>query len=96
MPRCATLKHMSEVGIRALKQNASAVVAEAAAGETVIITDRGRPVAQMTAIPQSRLRALIDAGRARPARRELADLSAPEPGPELSRVLAEMRDDERY
>ena len=41
---------MSEVGIRALKQNASAVVAEAAAGETVTITDRGRPVAQMAAI----------------------------------------------
>ena len=73
---CATSKYMSEVGIRALKQNASAVVAEAAAGETVTITDRGRPVAQMTAIPTSRLRGLIDAGRARPARHELADLSA--------------------
>lgn len=88
--------HMSEVGIRALEQSASAVVAEAAAGETVTITDRGRPVTQMTAIPTSRLRALIDAGRARPARHELADLSVPEPGLDLSRVLAEMRDDERY
>lgn len=90
------MKHMSEVGIRALKQNASAVVAEAASGETVTITDRGRPVAQMTTIPRSRLRALIDAGRARPARRELAALPIPEPGPDLSRALAEMRDDERY
>ncbi|MFT5202590.1 MAG: prevent-host-death family protein [Candidatus Aldehydirespiratoraceae bacterium] len=44
---------MSEVGIRALKQNASAVVADAAAGETVTIADRGRPVARMTAIPRS-------------------------------------------
>lgn len=87
---------MSEVGIRALKQNASAVVAEAAAGETVTITDRGRPVAQMTAIPKSRLHALIERGRARPPRRSLADLPAPQPGPELSRLLAEMRDDERY
>lgn len=87
---------MSEVGIRALKQNASAVVAEAAAGETVTITDRGRPVARMTAIPKSRLRALIDAGRARPARREIANLSVPEPGPDLSRALSEMRDAERY
>ncbi|MEL7158908.1 MAG: type II toxin-antitoxin system prevent-host-death family antitoxin, partial [Actinomycetota bacterium] len=57
---------MSEVGIRALEQNASAVVAEAVAGETVTITDRGRPVAQLTAIPASRLDALIQAGRARP------------------------------
>lgn len=96
VPACATLKHMSEVGIRALKQNASAVVAEAAGGETVTITDRGRPVAWMTAIPKSRLRALIDAGRARQARRKLAALPVPEPGPDLSRVLSEMRDDERY
>ena len=93
---CATMKHMSEVGIRALKQNASAVVAEAASGETVTITDRGRPVARMTAIPRSRLRALLDEGHARPARRQLADLSAPEPGPELSQVVLKMRDDERY
>jgi prevent-host-death family protein len=92
----ATLKHVSEVGIRALKQNASAVVAEAAAGETVTITDRGRPVARMTAIPKSRLRALIDEGHARPARQRLADLPVPEPGLELSVVLSEMRDDERY
>lgn len=88
------MKHMSEVGIRALKQNASAVVSEAAAGETVTITDRGRPVAQMTAIPVSRLRALVDAGRARRARRSMSDLPAPEPGPDMSAVLAEMRDAE--
>ena len=95
-PICATLKHMSEVGIRALKRNASAVVAEAAAGETVTITDRGRPVARMTAIPRSRLRALIDEGRARPARCRVVDLPDPEPGPDLSRALREMRSHERY
>jgi prevent-host-death family protein len=90
------MKHMSEVGIRALKQNASAVVAEAAAGETVTITDRGRPVARMTAIPASRLWALIDAGRARPARRRLSELPEPEPGPDVTGTLADMRDAERY
>lgn len=84
---------MTEVGIRALKQNASAVVAEAASGETVTITDRGRPVAQMTAIPRSRLAALIEMGRARPPRRSLADLPQPEDGPDLARVLEEMRSD---
>ncbi|WP_420637866.1 type II toxin-antitoxin system Phd/YefM family antitoxin [Candidatus Poriferisocius sp.] len=87
---------MSEVGIRALKQNASAVVAEAAAGETVTITDRGRPVAQMTPLRKSRLEALVEAGRARPPRREATELPIPEPGPDLSGVLAEMRDDQRY
>lgn len=87
---------MPEVGIRALKQNASAVVAEAASGETVTITDRGRPVARMTAIPRSRLRALIDSGRARVGRRRLDELTAPSAGPSLSAELQTMRDAERY
>lgn len=87
---------MSEVGIRALKQNASAVVAEAAGGTAVTITDRGRPVARMTAIPKSRIRALIEDGSARPARRRAVDLVEPEPGPDLSGALREMRSDERY
>lgn len=87
---------MVEVGIRALKQNASAVVAQAAAGETVTITDRGRPVAQMTSIPQSRLQALIDAGNARVPRRRIAELSAPTAGPNLSNELRSMREDERW
>lgn len=87
---------MKKVGIRALKQNASAVVAEAASGETITITDRGRPVAQMTPLPASRLAAMIQAGRARPAKGNLADLPEPKPGPDVSAVLAEMRDSERY
>lgn len=95
-PACATLKHMTEVGIRALKQNASTVVADAASGETVTITDRGRPVAQMTAIPMSRLGALVEAGRARRARCDIVDLPAPAKGPDVSVALAEMRDAERY
>jgi prevent-host-death family protein len=87
---------MAEVGIRALKQNASAVVADAAAGETVTITDRGRAVAQLTAIPASRLAQLIAAGKARPPRRSIAALPAPDPGPALSDALAALRASERY
>ena len=87
---------MSEVGVRALKQNASAVVAQAAAGEAVTITDRGRPVAQLIPLPTSRLRELTESGRARPARRRLRDLPAPTPGSSLSEALAALRDDERY
>ena len=94
--RSATLKHMDDVGIRALKQNASAVVARAAAGETLTITDRGRPVARMTPIPASRLGAMLSAGQARPARRRLSELAAPEPGPPLSHTLSELRDAQRY
>lgn len=87
---------MSEVGIRALKQNASAVVASASAGQTVIITDRGRAVAQLTAIPTSRLLQLIASGKARPPRRDISALPATEPGPDLSNELTAMRDSERY
>jgi prevent-host-death family protein len=87
---------MEEVGIRALKQNASEVVAHAAAGETVTITDRGRPVVQMTAIRSSALQRLMDSGRARPPKRKLVDLPAPSPGPNLSEELKTMRDAERY
>lgn len=87
---------MSEIGIRALKQNASAVVAEAAAGEVVTITLRGRPVARMTAMPSSRIEELLESGRARPARRSITDLPDPADGPSLSAELEAMRDAERY
>ena len=87
---------MPEVGIRALKQNASAVVARAAAGETLTITDRGRPIAQLAAISSSRLQQLLDSGRARPPRRSMRELPAPEDGPSLSDELAGMREAERY
>jgi prevent-host-death family protein len=91
---------MSEVGIRALKQNASAVVAEAAAGEMVTITDRGRPVAQMVPVASSRVEALIAAGRARPALRRMSEVPAPphrrRGRPTLSEELEEMRRAERY
>jgi prevent-host-death family protein len=91
----ATMKNMSEVGIRALKQNASAVVARAEAGETVTITDRGRPVAQLTPIPASRLAGLIQGAKARPPRRRLGELPPPDPGPALSSELLAMRAAER-
>ena len=87
---------MAEIGIRALKQNASVVVAEAAAGEDITITLRGRPVARMTAIVSSRLEELVASGRARPARGDIAELPAPQDGPRLSRELEAMRAAERY
>ena len=91
---------MSEVGIRALKQNASAVVAEAASGELVTITDRGRAVAQMVPVAESRVEALIAAERARPALRRLSDLPSPtrrrRGQPTLLEELEDMRRAERY
>ncbi len=87
---------MTEVGVRALKQNASAVVARAASGEEVTITDRGRPVAQLIPLGASQLQRLIASGRARPARRALVDLPAPSSGPSVSASVAAGRDEQRY
>lgn len=83
---------MGTVGIRELKQNASAVVARAAAGETVTITDRGRPVAQMTPLPTSRLDQLIAAGLATPAQGDWRDLPEPKaiPGVTADALLADL------
>lgn len=87
---------MSEVGIRALKQNASAVVARAVAGEALTITDRGRPVAALVPLADSPLDVLVAGGSARPPTRELSDLPPARPGPSLSAELARMRNDERF
>lgn len=87
---------MERAGIRELKQNASAVVAAAAAGQTVIITDRGREVAQLGPISASPLEQLRAAGRIREGRGTLADLPYPEPGVPISEVLAALREEERY
>jgi prevent-host-death family protein len=90
------MKNMSTVGIRALKQNASAVVAEAAAGETITVTDRGRAVARITPITESRLEQLLASGLARAPRRSILTIDAPLPGAALSETLQVQRDAERY
>jgi len=88
---------MTAVGIRALKQNASSVVARAAAGERVVITDNGRPVAQILPLGDDRLGALEDAGLLRSATRTMADVGPPPARGRrrsLSREIAAMRDED--
>ena len=87
---------MGEIGIRALKQNASAVVAKAAAGQTMTVTDRGRPVAQIGPLPGSPLAGMLERGEARAPKRALKDLPTPVRAAPLSDVLDAMRDDERF
>lgn len=94
------MTHMDEVGIRALKQNASEVVASVADGRTITITRRGRPVATLIPAASDRLTTLIDAGLARPAKTSHTDLDPPEPMGDtkssLSADLLASRSDERY
>jgi prevent-host-death family protein len=42
---------MDRVGVRDLKQNASRVLDRVKAGETVTVTEHGRPVALLTPLP---------------------------------------------
>ncbi len=89
---------MRTVGIRDLKQNASAVVAAVTAGEDILITDRGRPVAQLGPLADNRLDRLVVTGRARPPKKRIADLDplSGSVGTTLSDALAADRAAARY
>ena len=91
---------MASVGVRELRQRASELLRRVAAGETIEVTDRGRPVAVLAPLPdRGPLEHLRFAGDAAPASGALDDL--PEPlqlaaGQEPpSIVLARLRDSER-
>jgi len=83
-----------------LQQHASEWVRRAAAGETLEVTDRGRPVARLAPIPppERGLGVLVAEGRLRASQGRLGDvepLPKPSAGPDLSAVLAQLRDEER-
>lgn len=91
---------MTSVGVRELRQRASELLRRVERGEVIEITDRGRPVAQLSPLPVgSPLEQLRASGDVEPAA-ENADefpepISLPE-GVELpSTVLAGLRQDER-
>lgn len=76
---------MGEVGIQALKQNASQVAARAAAGDVITVTDQGRSIARIVPIRTSKIQELLDAGIGTARTSSLADLSAPRAAPGASR-----------
>ncbi len=92
-------KHMQRVGIRELQQRASELLREVQRGESLEITDRGRPVALLCPLPSgSALERLRLAGEVEAASADLDDL--PEPlalaeGPPPSAILDALRRDER-
>ena len=91
---------MREVGIRALKQNASEVIAHVAQGEIVVVTDRGRPVAQISPLPDSELAEHIATGMIARAKNPKKKLPRPLVQPCGTRkptsTLLEMRALERF
>ncbi len=71
-------QHMTSVGVRELRQRASELLRRVESGETIEITDRGRPVAVLSPLPQgSPLERLRKAGEVDTATGELDDLAEP-------------------
>jgi len=91
---------MGSVGIRELRQHASELLRRVERGETIQITDRGRPVALLAPLPAgSALERLRAAGEMEPASGDLDDLPPPLAlAPEVeapSAALARLRREER-
>lgn len=91
---------MTSVGVRELRQRASELLRQVQRGETIEITDRGRPVALLGPLPDgSPLDRLRAAGDVQSATGDLRDLPQPLPlehGQEPpSAILARLRRDER-
>ena len=92
---------MERIGIRELRQHASRYLARVAAGETIEVTDRGRPVARLVPSPaeDDDLLARMEAdGMLIPAlnRGPLPPIvPATVLGASASEILELMRDDER-
>jgi prevent-host-death family protein len=95
---------MRSIGVRELRQSASAVLRDVERGVTFEVTDHGRPVALLTPLPPdavvaSPLERLRAAGEIEPSRGRLADLPPPLELPKgraaPSVVLARLRAHER-
>ena len=90
---------MTSVGVRELRQRASELLRRVEAGESIEITDRGRPVAVLAPLPVDPVERLRAAGELQASEGEISDLPEPlvaRPGAELpSEVLARLRRDER-
>jgi prevent-host-death family protein len=91
---------MTSVGVRELRQRASELLRRVEGGETIEVTDRGRPVALLTPVPEGEpLERLRAAGEVSLPVGDLVELPAPlrlEPGQEApSVVLERLRRDER-
>lgn len=93
-------REQSRVGVRELRQNLSVYLRRVKDGESLDVTEHGRPVARLVpAKPGSLWEQMIADGRITPAT-SLGRLPKPVPLPEgaepLSETLRKMREEERW
>lgn len=90
-----------KVGLRELGQNVSRVLARVKRGESLVVTEHGKPVARLVPFAQkSKLDEMIESGEAIPAEISTTEFLATHI-PVVSEirgsdVLREMREDERF
>jgi len=73
------MSHMDRVGVRELRRDASAILRRVAGGETIEVTDRGRPVAILLKSSPTGLDRLELEGMLRRGEGRLLDLQAIRP-----------------
>ncbi len=88
---------MDRIGVRELRQHASRYLARVASGETLEVTDRGRPVALLVPLRGDEWDHLLASGRVVPpsADGDVLDEPPTDFGIDASGNLATMREDER-
>ncbi len=89
---------MDRIGVRELRQNASRYLDRVKTGETIEVTEHGRPIARLAPIIEDRWEAMIAAGQIKPATGSWEDLPPPleaKDGFSASAFLEELRADER-
>lgn len=67
---------MRSIGVRELRQNTAVLLREVEAGETIVITHHGHPIAQLTPATTDPWNALIAAGEVLPAQAPPAGILA--------------------
>src|SRR5574341_1057845 len=98
------MSHMDQIGIRDLRRYASRWIARVRAGESFLVTDRGRPVARLSPMEGSAgyeqllAEGKIAPGTGRSLSQVLSSLDAdipPDVGAWVSKALSDLREGER-
>ena len=88
---------MERIGVRELRQHASRYLARVALGETLEVTDRGRPMALLVPVPTDDWQALVASGQVLPPADDgdILDEAPEDYGLDASGRLTAMRENER-
>ena len=88
---------MERIGVRELRQHASRYLARVASGETLEVTDRGRPVAMLVPLRGDNWQDLLASGRVVSPTEDgdVLDDAPSDFGIDASATLAALREDKR-